>query len=447
MMKWSTMYTTYTTIWQVNPENNMLLKSWLVRLIVPAFFLWSCTNKENISAPDIGNGDNLKAILVDTFNIETSTFLRDSIVTSSASTLLVGKVENENFGTTTCNAFLQTAITGNNFLNIENPQFDSMILVLRPNYVFGNPDASIKMGVHRLKEGFDLNKSYLASESLEYDKDTLAEVIFSAQDIQDENLRINLSELGKKFFNDRELEFFDDPLDFIEYFKGLALITKTSEGSVIGFEVDPASSTTSTITSGIFLYYRTSVDSTADTTFYKFPISVNYQRFNQISHDRPPLLSDLKANNQKISSELTNDEVFLLAGTGIISRFDFPTFKNLRNLHRSIIVEQAILSIDANVDNDDYYSPPLELFLFKVDSNDNLDLYNGGEVGSGSRFNNTYSLDVTSYFGELISSRESVTDLIVIPSLNGSSVNQLKFGAYKDEGSPVKLIVYYIPIN
>lgn len=446
-MKWLIMFIISITTSQVKQSNSMLLKSWLVRFIVPAFFLWSCTNKENIAVPGIGNGDNLKAVLVDTFDISTSTFLRDSIVTSSASSLLVGKVQNQTFGTTTCNAFLQTAITGNNFLNLSNPQFDSMVLVLRPNYIFGNPDASVKIGVHRLKEGFDLEKSYLASESLEYDKKPEAETVFSAQDLQSSNLRINLDDLGQRFFNERELEFFNDPLDFIEYFKGLALITQSSEGSVIGFEVDPTSSTTSTITSGIFLYYRTSADSTADTTFYKFPISVNYQRFNQIVHDRPPVLSNLKVNNQKISSELTNDEVFLLSGTGIISRFNFPTFKNLRNLHRNLIVEEAILTIDASVENEQYYSPPLELFLFKVDSADNLDLYEGGDIGSGGRFNNTYAINVTSYFGDLINERESITDMILIPSLNGSSINQLKFGAYKQEDSPVKLIVYYIPIN
>ncbi len=447
MTKWSITYLISITTSQVKRSNSMLLKSWLVRFIVPAFFLLSCTNKENISAPGIGSGDNLKAILVDTFNIESSTFLRDSVVTSSASALLVGKIQNENFGTTTCNAFLQTAITGDNFLNLDNPQFDSMVLVLRPNYIFGNPDASIKMGVHRLKEGFDLEKNYFASETMEYDKTPEAEVVFSARDLQEENLRINLNDLGQKFFNDRELEFFNDPLDFIEYFRGLALVTKSAEGSVVGFEVDPSSSTTSTLTSGIFLYYRTSSDSTADSTFYKFPISVNYQRFNQITHDRPAVLTGLKDNNQEISSELTNDEVFLLSGTGIISRFDFPTYINLRNLHRNIIVEEAILSINGSVEDQDYYEPPQELFLFKVDSNDNLELYDGGDIGSGGRFNNGYSIDVTSYFADLISGRESVTDVIMIPSQNGSSVNQLKFGAYKKEDSPIKLFVYYIPVN
>lgn len=425
----------------------MQLKYWLVLLIVPAFFLWSCTNKENISVPQLNNGENLGAVLVDTFNIESFTFLRDSVVTSGASTLLVGQVQNENFGVTTCNSYLQTAITGNNFLNLDDPQYDSMVLVLRPNYLFGNPDASIKIRIHRLKEGFDLTKNYFASDEMEYDKSPLAELVFSARDLEVGNLRVDLSDLGQSFYDDRNLEFFDDPIDFVEYFKGLALITESSEGSVVGFEVDPASSTTNTQTSGLFLHYRTTADSTADTTFYKFPISVNYQRFNQITHDRPQILSSLKEDNQVLPSQLTNDEIFLMSGTGIISRLKFPTYRNLRNLHRNLIVEQAILAIDGTVQNDEYYLPPEELFLFKVDSTDNLELYNGGDVGSGSRFNNSYSIDVTDYFADLLSNREEVSEFMIIPSQNGSTINQLKFGAYQQNDSPIKLFVYYIPID
>ncbi len=407
----------------------------------------SCGEDNNISAPNIKNGDNLTALLVDTFEIETQTILRDSIVTSNASRLLVGKIENDIFGTTTCNAFFQTSITGDNFLDVDNPLFDSMILVLRPNYIFGNPDATIKMAVHRLKEGFDITKDYFANESLEYDKTPLATVTFSARDIQEENLRIDLRELGEDFFNDRQSNLLNNPENFVEYFKGLALVTQSSEGAVVGFEVDPATSASSIFTSGLFFYYRTRTDSLADTTFYKFPISVNYQRFNQIIHDRPAVLSNLKNYNQKLNSELTNDEVFLLAGTGIISNLKFPSFKNLNNLHENLIVEQALLFINADLPEDTYYEPPQELFLFKLDSNNNLELYQNQAVGSALRFNSLYSIDVTTYFSELISNRETITDFVLIPSLNGSSVNQLRFGSYKKEDSPIKLFVYYIPIN
>jgi hypothetical protein len=425
----------------------ILLKNWLVRAIVPAFFLFSCGNEDNISAPGIGSEDNLSAILVDTFTIQTSTILRDSVSTSSASSLLVGQVENAAFGRTTCNAFLQTSFTGNNFITAAEPVYDSMVLVLRPNYIFGNPEATIKMGVHRLKEGFDLEKTYFNDESLEYDRKPLAEATFSARDIQSENLRIDLSELGEEFFNDRDANFFDDPLDFVDYFKGLALVTQVSEGSIVGFEVDPASSTTSTVTSGIFLYYRTSTDSLADSTFYKFPISVNYRRFNQIIHDRPAVLSPLKQSDQKIESSQTNDETFIIAGTGITNLFEFPTYEKLGNLHENLIVERAIIQIDGQEEDIEYYLPPEELFLFKLDSANNLELYNNEDVGSGPGINGIYSIDVTSYFSDLISGRETVTNLVTIPSQNGSTVNQLKFGAYQKSDSPIKLLVYYIPIE
>lgn len=446
-MIWWTVASIFTMTSRDKSQFQIILNNWLVRVIVPAFFLFSCGNEDNISASGIGSEDNLRAFLVDTFTIQSSTILRDSVSTSSASNLLVGQVENNEFGRITCNSFLQTSFTGNNFITAANPVYDSMILVLRPNYVFGNPEATIKMGVHRLKEGFDLEKIYFNDESLEYDKKPLAEATFSARDIQTQNLRIDLSSLGQDFFNRRDEIFFDDPLDFVEYFKGLALVTQVSEGSIVGFEVDPASSTTSTATSGIFLYYRTSTDSLADSTFYKFPISVNYRRFNQVIHDRPAVLSPLKENDQKIAADQSNNETFILAGTGITSLFEFPTFNELASLHENLIVERAVLQIDGSQDGIDYYLPPQELFLFKLDSANNLELYNNGNIGSGIGINSTYLIDVTSYFSDLISGRESVTNLVTIPSQNGSTVNQLKFGAYRKNDSPIRLLVYYIPIE
>lgn len=450
-MKWLTVASICTMILPVKGSFLMSLSHWLVCLFIPAFFLFSCSQNDNIAAPNVGEGDNLRGRVADTFEIQAGTMLRDSLITDAASRLLVGRYDSEDFGEVTCNSFFQTSIVPSNFLTGTNPQFDSMVLVLRPEYLYGNPDALIKMGVHRLKEGFDLESdtTLFSFQTKEFDKTPLAEVSFTAEDISAADLRIRLDTLGREFYDNRNTVKFETAQGFVDFFKGLALVTQVAEGSVIGFNVDPGISNEFANTSGLFIYYRTSEDDNADTTFYRMPISTSFNRFNQIIHNRPSQLKNLKTNNQVLDPVETNGEVFLMAGAGIASKISFPTFTDIKNNHENIIVEQATLLIDGS-SSETYYLPPDELFLFKLDSSNNIDFYSGGinlQVGSSARNIQSYSIDVTNYMSDLIFNKETITDFILLPSLNSSSINSLKFGAYNKGDSPIKLVVYYIPID
>ena len=141
----------------------------LAMLLWPALFLLgSCSSDTtNISSSTFATDDEVQVFFVDTFTINTEVMLRDSVTSSSASNLLVGKINDAEVGAVECQTYFQVLLNNNNITIDENAIFDSALLILQPSYHFGEPSGSIRMGVHRLKEEIR-DTTYYVWDQLDY---------------------------------------------------------------------------------------------------------------------------------------------------------------------------------------------------------------------------------------------------------------------------------------
>ena len=444
--------------WPVKPEHIKSIKNRLAVVLLPAIFLCACQGSgNNISSSTLQRGDDYEVVFTDTFTIQCSTFFRDSVNTSFPVNYLNGEFSNEAYGRVTCHNYFQAVLNNDNFSPGSDIMYDSMVLVLSPNYVYGAIDGQIRISIHRLKETLILDSTYYSFQEAEYEKQPLAEVAFNYLDLGGQSLRIPLNDLGEEFNTklkdaDFEATFFTDNDAFVTYFQGFALITQLAENSVVGWSSENSQNTSET---GLYFYYHiinTTNPNEIDTLFddYKFGINQEAQGFNQMISERPSILTELRDPDLVLPSASTNNQSFIQAGSGVLPEIVIPDITELRSNANNLIVNRAELYIPSIENDIPYYEPPQTVFLFQADENQNIIPFSEttfGEIGVATRIGDDYLIDITGYFQLLLSGTIENTGYILLPTLNGSSVNQFIFNDQTFGTGSIQLLVYYIPIN
>ena len=383
--------------------------------------------------------------------------MRDSVTSSFPVYYLVGDFQNPAYGRVSCNSYFQAILDNDDFSPGSDIKYDSMVLVLDPLYSFGAPDGLIKIGIHRLKENLNVETIYHTFDKAEYDKTPMATESFTAQELLNKRLRIHLDDLGQELAQkNREQsfasEFFTDNSRFTDYFKGFALITEFGENAILGFSPEISSNSSQT---GLYFYYNFILDPNtpdADTIYasYKFGINLEGAGFNQIISERPEQLSTLKSAGELVSSTETMNQGFIQAGSGVLTELQIPNILDFKERYNNVIVNRAEIVIPSIENDIQYYEPPETIFMFRSNENQRILPFEQGafgEIGIALKSNDQYLIDITDYFQALIEGREEESGYIFIPTLNGSTVNQFIFNGPKSDAEPIKLLVYYIPIN
>lgn len=455
----STPTSNYTMNWPAKTGSTFNILNRLAAIVLPAIFLYSCQGRgDNISSSTLDRNDDYTVVFTDSFEISSSTFLRDSVNSSFPVNCLVGDFQNNAYGRVSCNSFFQVVLN-NLFAPGADANYDSMVLVLDAFYHYGAEDGIISMGVHRLKQTLSVDSTYYSFDNADYYKEPLATVTYTANDLRKKRLRIHLNELGLEFTdkvqNDQDFSstFFTADEQFVEYFKGLALITNFAENSVAGFSPVIGSNSSQT---GLYYYYHfiDSSDSGQDPDTildsYRFGINQDGAGFNEIISERPMELSFLKEGDVLVPNETTMEQGYVQAGSGLLTYLEIPNIDDFQDQYENIIVNRAEIII-TSIDNDiPYYDPPETLFMFRADSNQNILDWGAGafnEIGIAIKNENDYLIDITGYFQSLIEGRVEKSGYIFVPPVNASSVNQLIFNGPNASTTPMRLLVYYIPVN
>jgi hypothetical protein len=370
------------------------------------------------------------------------------VSTSSASNLLVGTIDDPVVGRLNCQTYFQMVLNNGSISIDTTARYDSAILLLDPGYHFGEASGAIRMGVHRLKQGMDPDSTYYVFDELQYDPKPLAEKTFTAEEIQSSELAIRMDELGRTLFEDRNREeFFLDNERFLNYFKGLTLVPKSAENSVVGFLPEDQGNLATT---GFYIFY-TLIEEDTQSFVYKFPITVENERFNRIQSEPPQPLSRLKTPNLPVNTNETGNLGYIQAGAGLVSRLEFPNVDILRENYNSVIINRAEIRIPSTEMEVPYYQPPGGLFLFKASETNQIIFFEQsafGEIGTGVRVDNDYIVDLTFYVQELVAGRQETSGYLLLPSLNGSTINQFVYSDQKSNASDqIRLLVYYLPVN
>jgi hypothetical protein len=337
----------------------------IIQILLIGMLVLSCSSEAFFKIGTDWVDTSLKLVYIDSCSAKLSTVRIDSVPTHNRNTILLGKYEDINIVT---GEKLTGTIKATSYLEISNPSvpsnlgvnptFDSLVMEMRFNgfYMGDTANNDMHLFVHQLEERMKLDVAvgtevYYNTMSFRYNPEPLAEAAFPIRPsdstsnrtivggIPVEPVRIKLPDsLGQEMFD--KIENKDDEFssneNFLDYFKGLALVAGDDVGAIAGFKTDTSFK--------INLYYHTLEEFKTDKVI---TFSINQiNQFNNIISDRSEtsLLPDSFTDNE-ISSSLTGNQSFISAGDGLYTKIEFPNLHDILLTGTYGIVEQAILEI------------------------------------------------------------------------------------------------------
>lgn len=344
------------------------------------FFVTGCRKGDQIGFPK--DKDPISAEMTDTVTVIASTYLLDSLPTSNAGSILLGQADDPDFGKTRLSSYFQVGTPVlNNGTVPEDALFDSLNLVLKYNkYVYGDTNELQKFSAHQLTKRIKLIKVEKAVEpeerpifvkeealystsKFEYDPVPLGELSFLPRPFSKDSIAIPLKqswgqELLKMMIDkDKRLNVNED---FLNYFKGLVLSAGSNSKSILGFDAEKAK---------IVLYYNfKGTDGFPKKGSVQFNLNDKQYQFNHIDADRNKTrLQALNYQSRELSAEMTNKELFVQAGTGIVTRLSLPGLTSFLQ-QPGIGVSAAELIIETESSSYKVFKAPQELNLFIANS-------------------------------------------------------------------------------
>ncbi|SDS19014.1 protein of unknown function [Polaribacter sp. KT25b] len=426
-------------------------------------FLASCDTDETTTY-EVGSDfieNDVRVRVIDTFAIKAGTFKLDSLLTSSTNRILLGSVKDDNLGNLTAKSYMQL-ITSTYSVSTD-AVYDSIGMILNyDSYYYGDTTKVQTYKLHRITETFEpIEGDYFYNTSfLDYDDETLGEISFTPKPNREtDSLFIKMDNvLGKEIFDKIVDNDINNSDDFLQYFKGLAIIPETTQNThVLGFNVSATSSLSGN--SCMRLYYSINDDDSEDNSYYiDFVISGAANQFNQIETDlSSSVLGNLEDEEEIKLSEDTNDLIFAQSGSGIAARIEMPSIKKLLELSENATTLSATLSFNPLLGSYDENNPlPESLLVYIVDHKNRIiktlsDL--DGNVTSAilykddSEFNDNiyYSIDLSGFVEEILFSDIDLNYALMIQYQDYSNnVNNLVIENNLSTNNNVKLSVKYL---
>lgn len=306
-----------------------------------------------------------RLVFVDTFSIEMSTVILDSIATSGSELLLTGVYNDEKLGKIVSKSYFQIGYAKS--IPDEDDQYDSISLVLSyDGYSYGDTTVKQSFTVRRLTEKLELkDQNYFYNTSnLKYDENPLGEISFYPRPSTDGKFIIPLDpSFGEELFDyisDAEDDEFKKN-EFNDFFKGLVLIPDEMNGnSIIGYTVKD--------TSLYLKIYTHDIDDEEDKQEIQFPVINTKLQFNQINCDwGNNMVFQNHTQKNEIPDSETGNITYVNAGLGMFTKMNFPTLPKLIEFQNAVLV-RAVL----------YFKPAFGANM-KLPPAANISLYNTGK--------------------------------------------------------------------
>ncbi|MFD1292287.1 DUF4270 family protein [Lutibacter holmesii] len=413
------------------------MKHYLLIILIGFGFLVAC-NEENTSY-EVGQDfidSNTLVFEVDTLTLKTSTIISDSLITSGTSRILVGALQDDDFGDLTAQNYFSVYST--TFSLDDDAVFDSIALIMHyDRYYYGDTTLVQNYKVHEITEVFEPNDDddyFYNTSSLEYSEDILGEQSFTPYPNKKDSINISLNyAFGENIFNkivDNEITEYDD---LIKEFRGITIKSDTDTNTVLGFKTSTGSTT-------IRMYYTLADDDNSEDNDHYLDLLVqggNYI-FNNITSDKTnTVLNNLNDSEDILPSTDTNNKTYIQSGTGVSMRVEMPTLATLNDLENDGTTLGAWIKIfpdHSSYDNIDLID---SLAVYVVDDKNRtikqLTSLSGSNIyakfnSEEDEFNSSiyYSVDASSFVEEILTSSYTLDYALrfEFPS-NSSTINRL----------------------
>jgi hypothetical protein len=438
--------------------------------LVTSLVIFTCCQETDSSIGFSGVESSIETIMVDTFTVQMSTVLLDSIHSSGTNRTLVGVYRDPILGVTTSSAYFQIASNTSTFSITTGAVYDSIALLLTPDgYYYGDTTVTQRITVKQLSQDIvgrtldknifkDVPASYFFLDGGLYNTSkentmeaNLGTLKYKPQPNNPDSIWIRLNDdLGKEWFelarnNDQQIIYSSN---FLSQFKGIKL--SSDAGAVIGFS-------SSKMKVRVYYHEPTTAEYVTNSSF-DVPLYSTNTQFNQIEKDFSS--TDLVSieRGKSLSSILTNNESYIQGGAGLITKLEFPYFHLLTELNEHVTLLHSILTITAVQEYPQTFALPSQLVLYYANdlnvptnvmvSETSSSSPNAASLNRDAELNAyaNYSFSINSYVTNLVNRVENYPKELFV-GLNSTdfpnTVNRLRIGNQSNPNFKVKLQIYY----
>jgi hypothetical protein len=413
----------------------------------------SCTKTNEFTIGKDFVESQTKLQVIDTFRVDLSTVLLDSVITSSTKMAYVGRYEDTIFGSISCDSYFD--LSYESFSEIEEKAiYDSSAFILQytDNY-FGDTTFLMSVSIHRLTEIIvPYDKLYLFNTSkFAYEPQAMGSKSFYPQPhTSDTAVSIQVNDFGTELYGlirDKDEKVSTEEW-FNEYIKGFVITSGTADNkALIGFNAGQEYLV-------LKIYYHIDKEEPE-----KKEITIKMggatHQFNNVKYDftNTPLYN-IKMEGNEIPSTGTGNRAFMQGMIGLFPKLKFSSLQDILASERWKVLK-AELIVEPVPYSYELFGLPDSLYIFKSNKENNRSTIYGsdGKTPMIASFesdyylheNNRYTYDITTFINnELFDAYVNSDDGLMI-GLNDSKLSS-SFERLLVEGKhpPVKLRLYYL---
>lgn len=359
-------------------------------LFLLSAFCISCSNANKFSLGSDFVESQTNMVLTDTFRVDLSTVLLDSLLTSATGVALVGNYKDNEFGKITCTNYFEVGLPSYSEIS-EKAIYDSCTFFLSySGYSYGDTTALMSVSIHQLKENITLNSngSLYNVSKFEYAKDAIGSKLFYPNPTSSDSiLRIHVNEYGDTLFTlfkNKDNNVSSSDL-FLDYIKGFVLTSgNENNNAVLGFDADSSHT--------YFKIYYHVTDETVKNYVISIKLSSDTRQFNNIQHDfaKSRLAAIDSLANHRILSQQSDGRCYMQAGIGLLPKIQFPTLQDLFLKNRWKLLKADLIIVPVK-DSYDRFILPENLYLYDTDKHNDINGYLSDR--SGNPVKGTFVLD------------------------------------------------------
>ncbi|MCK0146193.1 DUF4270 domain-containing protein [Arenibacter sp. F26102] len=426
-------------------------------LIAVLTLMVSCSddtiNDSDFVAGGTFTNSNIRVVQIDTMNVETYTMKFDSLVTSQATRMLIGRYVDPVFGTVKSSSYAE--LLPYSYTIDSEAEYDSIAFFLKyDDYYYNDTLKSNTIHIKELSEILypeDGSNFYNTSE-VAYSEDDLGSITYTPRPLETDSLYIKLSDdLGQGIFEQLQQKDITNTEEFKNYFPGITFQPgEDDDGSIVGFDYS---------TSVMRMYYSISEENSRVQYAIDFAINTSSSPipfFNKMSVvETNEYLTTLTDKEVVINSSDSDNQSFVQSGIGYTTKIEFSNLKTLFDIEGQGTLLNAVLKIKPVLGS---YSDELalrdNLSVYIVDTNNNITNQLLGTDGAAvqatlnldnQEFNDIYyEIPLTTYIeGILTTDRDAEYAIILLPENYNSTVDRFVLMGKEGADEGVKLELTY----
>jgi len=441
---------------------NKILRPALAALFLLLIFVSGCKKNEDGLGANLLPDDSLLGLnRIDTISIESYTLLDDSIRMDNEPTVMLGSMNDPQFGKVKAGFYTQLRLSTNQPIfsipgTTEVLGIDSVVLsliYLGEQYGFNFPQ---EYEVYEISEQLYTDSLYYSNRVIETKATDLVlpesrtkrpapgqSTIVGTDSLAPPQLRLKLNhEIGERIIANQGSDSLSTNT-FTSFIKGLYVTVSDKyippgNGGVHLYNLVSANSK-------VTIYYTTvNKANQQEKHTYDLLINSNAQFFSKTTHDfttgLPGLVAQLNGNHS-----LGQQFSYVQAGAGVKTRIRFPHLDKLNNDTMAINRAELIIPMELNT----IYAPPGRIFALGRDAEENAyllpDILEGDGHFNGflDVINQQYRINISRWTQQVVYGSRDNTDIELVSNRAGSTVNRVVLFGPDNPDRQMKLVLHY----